>query len=587
VAEDEGGGTQFVTLSACAPAVGGAATIGVAVEDDDATQGDGVVDGTPGDDDMDLGYTDPDGDQITDGDDVVVGDAGNDDISGGDGSDTLSGGLGDDDITVGAGDVASGDEGDDEFYVDPNLTGSDPITIVGGELLEEDVIDPTNNPDGRVGDVLDLRGLTDVVVTYDPTDALRETGTATFTNTDGETVTINFSEIEIVLTDGINRPPNAEDDILGQPGVTNENQAPEDLGRILANDTDPDGDTLVVSAVNGSAGSVGVSVMGSNGGLVTIFENGQVNFDANGQFDYLGFGESANTTVTYTTRDPGGLEDTATVTIVVKGLDFGPDATNNVYAVLETETSGDVDGNVITDDTGDGVDSDSDGPIEDLTVVAVNGDAGNVGIAVAGSGGGLFTIQASGVFDFDANGEFADGGSTGVSYTIEDAAGLTSSANVTVNVQDDGAVSNSLIARDDFQLFMLTNLDDVQAIATGLEATVSILFNDEDPDGDVFFIRSVGSDTTTDADGWFDWQVADQGGEIRANSDGRFEFRDVNGSFDYEALSGTSIDYSIEDAAGTVTSALITVDLMAVSYTHLRAHETVLDLVCRLLLEKK
>src|SRR5665811_1046005 len=28
-------------------------------------------------------------------------------------------------------------------------------------------------------------------------------------------------------------------------------------------------------------------------------------------------------------------------------------------------------------------------------------------------------------------------------------------------------------------------------------------------------------------------------------------------------------------------------DLSAVSYTHLRAHETVLDLVCRLLLEKK
>ena len=27
-------------------------------------------------------------------------------------------------------------------------------------------------------------------------------------------------------------------------------------------------------------------------------------------------------------------------------------------------------------------------------------------------------------------------------------------------------------------------------------------------------------------------------------------------------------------------------DLIAVSYTHLRAHETVLDLVCRLLLEK-
>ena len=32
---------------------------------------------------------------------------------------------------------------------------------------------------------------------------------------------------------------------------------------------------------------------------------------------------------------------------------------------------------------------------------------------------------------------------------------------------------------------------------------------------------------------------------------------------------------------------LLVVGLVAVSYTHLRAHETVLDLVCRLLLEKK
>ena len=32
---------------------------------------------------------------------------------------------------------------------------------------------------------------------------------------------------------------------------------------------------------------------------------------------------------------------------------------------------------------------------------------------------------------------------------------------------------------------------------------------------------------------------------------------------------------------------IVLVDIDAVSYTHLRAHETVLDLVCRLLLEKK
>ena len=39
--------------------------------------------------------------------------------------------------------------------------------------------------------------------------------------------------------------------------------------------------------------------------------------------------------------------------------------------------------------------------------------------------------------------------------------------------------------------------------------------------------------------------------------------------------------------AGAASLAPIVLTLSPVSYTHLRAHETVLDLVCRLLLEKK
>src|SRR5664280_3472294 len=40
-------------------------------------------------------------------------------------------------------------------------------------------------------------------------------------------------------------------------------------------------------------------------------------------------------------------------------------------------------------------------------------------------------------------------------------------------------------------------------------------------------------------------------------------------------------------AAGLISLAAAAACVTAVSYTHLRAHETVLDLVCRLLLEKK
>src|SRR5665811_2477658 len=39
--------------------------------------------------------------------------------------------------------------------------------------------------------------------------------------------------------------------------------------------------------------------------------------------------------------------------------------------------------------------------------------------------------------------------------------------------------------------------------------------------------------------------------------------------------------------AVTLYTSFATMIIKAVSYTHLRAHETVLDLVCRLLLEKK
>ena len=40
-------------------------------------------------------------------------------------------------------------------------------------------------------------------------------------------------------------------------------------------------------------------------------------------------------------------------------------------------------------------------------------------------------------------------------------------------------------------------------------------------------------------------------------------------------------------AAGLTAEVAARIDVAAVSYTHLRAHETVLDLVCRLLLEQK
>jgi len=75
-----------------------------------------------------------------------------------------------------------------------------------------------------------------------------------------------------------------------------------------------------------------------------------------------------------------------------------------------------------------------------LTITAVGGAAGNVATATAGTGGGLFTINADGSYDFDPNGEFEglDVGETAmttISYTVDDGNGGTDTATVTLTVQ--------------------------------------------------------------------------------------------------------------------------------------------------------
>ena len=133
----------------------------------------------------------------------------------------------DNDFLIGAANTAHGGGGDDEFRIDSSQAGNEDIVITGGESLEELTQDATNNPNGRIGDVLDLTGLDNVTITYDQTDptwdgSTSESGTATYTNDAGETVTIHFSEIEHVYDrDGIVEGTSGNDSIgtgyLGDP----------------------------------------------------------------------------------------------------------------------------------------------------------------------------------------------------------------------------------------------------------------------------------------------------------------------------------------------------------------------------------
>ncbi|MGP3699568.1 beta strand repeat-containing protein [Rhodobacter sp. NSM] len=77
-------------------------------------------------------------------------------------------------------------------------------------------------------------------------------------------------------------------------------------------DSDVD-DTLLVTAVNGSALAVGSQITLASGALLTVQADGTFAYDPNGQFEYLPLGQTAEDSFTY---EVNGVEATATVTIL-------------------------------------------------------------------------------------------------------------------------------------------------------------------------------------------------------------------------------------------------------------------------------
>ena len=87
---------------------------------------------------------------------------------------------------------------------------------------------------------------------------------------------------------------------------------------VLENDTTDGFEYFgLVEGVNGNPADIGEIVVGSNGGRLIIYDDGTVDFSANGDFDHLFDGEVAQTEFTYEIE--GG--DTATLTVNVWGED--------------------------------------------------------------------------------------------------------------------------------------------------------------------------------------------------------------------------------------------------------------------------
>ncbi|MDH3666726.1 MAG: Ig-like domain-containing protein [Paracoccaceae bacterium] len=310
-------------------------------------------------------------------------------------------------------------------------------------------------------------------------------------------------------------------------------------GNVLGNDSDPDGDPLSVTAVNGQAVNVGSQITLASGALLTVNADGTFSYGQNGAFDGLDTGQTGNDSFTYTASD-GSATDQATVTITVNGAtdNAAPDAFDDGYAVAEGAALG-----------GDLLSNDSDPNGDPLTVTAINGQAANVDSQIMLASGALLTVNANGTFSYDQNGAFdgLNNGQTGndsFTYTAGDG---SATDQATVSITINGATDNGAPSA----------ADDSYAVDEGAGLGGDVLGNDSDPDGDPLTVTAINGQAVNVGS-----QIAlASGALLTVNASGTFSY-DQNGAFDAlnDGETGNdSFTYTISDGQGGTDTATVNI----------------------------
>jgi len=307
---------------------------------------------------------------------------------------------------------SSGTAEDTSVAIPVLVNDSDPD---GDALVITSIVQPENGAVDNNGDD----------VTYAPDPNFHGIDTFTYTISDGNG-SMATATVEVTVS-AVNDEPVAEDD-----SATTDEDVPVTID-VLANDSDPDGDSLSVTAVTQpSDGSAAI-----DGDDVTYTPDP---------------GFHGSDTITYTVSDGNGGTDTATVTLTIEPVNDEP---------------------IAQDDSGA---TDEDVPVT-IDVLANDRDPDGDTLVIQSVGQTLNGSVANNGSDVTYTPDPGFNGSDQFSYTISDGNGGTDTATITVAI---GAVNDEPTARDDSD----TTDEDVPV-------TIDVLANDSDPDGDSLTIQAV------------------------------------------------------------------------------------------------
>ena len=257
----------------------------------------------------------------------------------------------------------------------------DPLTVTSATSPDGTVV---INPDGTI--------------TFTPNADFNGTATITYTISDGNGGTATATATVDVTP--VNDPPVAVND-----AATTDEDTPVTIP-VLANDSDPEGDTLTVISAS------------SPNGTVVINPDGTITFTPNADFN-------GTATITYTISDGNGGTATATATVDVTPVNDAPVDGNETAITTDRPVTVDVLANA----------SDPDG--DPLTVVEATADSGTV------------TINPDGTLTYTPEPGFT--GIATVTYVISDGNGGFVTSTVTIQVAAyPGTDVNALLAGDPF-----------------------------------------------------------------------------------------------------------------------------------------
>jgi parallel beta-helix repeat protein/VCBS repeat-containing protein len=457
-------------------------------------------------------------------------------------------GVNDAPVVSDAGGTLAYTEGDGAVIIDGSLTITDVddvnlegawINITANHSNGEDVLAFTNTANiigswNNGQGAMQLTG-TDTLanyesalesITYENTAPNPDTSPRTITwwVTDGEAYSVGVNST-ITITPQ-NDPPVAQDDQF-----TTDQASPVNGDVLVDNgngaDSDPEGDLLMVTAVNGNPADIGNQIALPSGALLTQNADGSFSYDPNGQFDGLAVGEVCYDEFNYTVSDGNGGFDNATVNITVNGLNNQPTAVDDSGAGYTTDEEN-------AFDTANVTVNDFDPDASDVLTVSSLDTTGANGI-VLDNGNNTFNYDPNGQFEYLAVSEVAY---DFFNYTVTDGQGGFDIAMVNITIN---GVNDAPTAVDDGGPGFVTNE------ATPF-TTASVLANDTDLDGsDVLSVSALDITGTI--------------GLVIDNANGTFNY-DPNGQFDYLAVGEQTLDffnYTITDSNGGFDTAMVTI----------------------------